>query len=122
MPEIPEDPSDEGATRWGLLMPFVCCASVGGPYHDEAFVAGVQIGTLDQMLAERAGHGGPTPQPVLLYATLEEQADLVAMRHGFVADVVGRDDGWITVAFIHGGGHDGHVCGPGTCGLAGPIE
>lgn len=33
-----------------LVMPFVVCTSEGGPYEDESFVAGWDLGTLDARL------------------------------------------------------------------------
>lgn len=74
---------DEGG--YELVMPFVSCISQGGPYEDEAFVAGFQVGGVDALLA--AGMTPPPGQPY--YRSLLPQLDLVAMRHGRTVTVEG---------------------------------
>lgn len=97
LPELPEydDRDPDNGPRWLALMPFLCVDSVNGPFDDKAFVAGVQLGWLDAELATP----GLAATSAMLYDELEEQADLVAMRHGLTTDVLWRDDGWIHVGF-----------------------
>lgn len=67
---------------YGLVMPFICCTSVGGPYDDASFVAGARMATIDHRC--ESGEAvirsfEPTP--------LVSQLDLVAMRHGYTVTV-----------------------------------
>lgn len=74
--------------RYQLVMPFVVCKSQGGPYDDTAFVAGYRLGRLEENLAPRmkAEHDIPLePADV-------QQADLIAMRHGYTLDVTRAQD------------------------------
>lgn len=59
-----------------LVMPFVACKSQGGPYTDDAFVAGYQIG---QLAAEAEALVPGRSIQAIIYTNLERQADLVAM-------------------------------------------
>lgn len=87
---------------WGLVMPFVTVASVGGPHDDEAYVAGYEMGALAVRLqmAELLG------LPVGLVTVRSEnvaQLDLLAMRFGFVmlrAGEVAEVEGWSTVELL----------------------
>jgi hypothetical protein len=91
------DPTDDG---YELVMPFVACASNGGPYDDDAFVAGYHAGQIDRSLAAVAAVGG-TELRVTTYAQLLPQLDLIAMQHGFqVASEAAEDaEGWAFVTF-----------------------
>lgn len=77
--------SDDDGAEYGLVMPFVVCASRGGPYDDAAFVAGYEMGQLAEHLRVAAAIG------VMEYrATLREaskpQVDLIAMQHDWVVE------------------------------------
>lgn len=80
--------------NYDLLMPFLPVRSKGGPYDDDAFVAGYEMGLLDMQLVSK-------PPPDLLpnraiHIENRGQADLIAMRHGFVAEFDAADvDGWV---------------------------
>jgi hypothetical protein len=81
-----------------LVMPFVSLASKGGPFDDAAFTAGYEMGLLDAELAHPYTFG-------LVYRTLRrenrEQADLIAMRHGWRAtfnDI--ESDEWVGAEFL----------------------
>lgn len=80
-----EEPSAEDVA-YELVMPFVCCTSEGGPYDDEAFVAGWECARIDSALARR---------PALYDATVREallaQLDLIAMRRGYTLDAEAYD-------------------------------
>jgi hypothetical protein len=78
------DPLDqpEGGTEYGLLFPFVVCQSQGGPYDDEAFVAGAQFGRIDQAL-QVAAVSGATRLRVTVRTDLVKQLELCGMARGF---------------------------------------
>lgn len=65
--------------EYGLVMPFVVCATNGGPYDDAAFVAGYAAGTIDYRLSTR----DPLPARSAVRTDLLPQLDLIAMRHGY---------------------------------------
>lgn len=67
-----------------LVMPFVACSSVGGPYEDEAYCAGYEMGALDATLTSSKAMG-VLPVHATIQAGNRAQADLVAMKHGLVA-------------------------------------
>ncbi len=68
--------------HYELLYPFVACASQGGPYDDDAFVAGVQVGRLDRSL-ELAAAAGADRLSATVYTTLVPQLELAAMARGW---------------------------------------
>ena len=87
-----------------LVMPFVVCASKGGPYDDQSFVAGYELGRLDTQLAMwgamEVRHWDAT-----LRTDSMPQVDLIAMRHGWTARVVCEPiEGWTDVTFDRGEG------------------
>lgn len=91
---------EEGAgeyVEYGLVMPFVTVASKGGPYDDEAYVAGYEMGILDHVLC----HLPPSAtHRVTIHEANRAQADLIAMRHGFVMHTHGDPSlGWLDVGF-----------------------
>ncbi len=75
--------------RYELVMPFLPVVSRGGPYDDEAFAAGYRMGRLDGDLAQGVDH----PRPIGVGE--REQADLIAMRHGYAARFVSERGGWL---------------------------
>ncbi|MET7713715.1 hypothetical protein [Streptomyces sp. NPDC005407] len=97
----PEDagPNDDGV-QLELVMPFVIVQSQGGPFDDDAFVAGVTCGHLDHELMVAAALGG-LPGVRYIDARLLPQVDLIAMRHGYVLELGHLDDasGWQAVQF-----------------------
>lgn len=74
--------SESEDAEYGLVMPFVVCASQGGPYEDQSFVAGWECGALDAKLAGVADVGGVTIVRHVRTASVP-QLDLIAMRYGF---------------------------------------
>lgn len=90
--------SDEYDDRepMSLVLPFVCVASVGGPYADEAFAAGWQAGTIAAKLADRR----IAVMTEMVRTPLVEQLDLVAMDAGYSTDTLDvLDDGWTHLGF-----------------------
>jgi len=71
-------PETSGA-EFGLLMPFVVCQSQGGPYEDEAFVAGFTCAFIEALMTHPLGSTIQRPVPPALLP----QLDLIAMRHGW---------------------------------------
>lgn len=79
--------------EYELIMPFVVVTSVGGPYDDDAYVAGFEMGRLDAVL-QLSSRATITHQVIMRTANVA-QADLIAMNHRWtVAQVVELDDGW----------------------------
>ena len=89
-----DEPDDTG---YELVMPFVVCQSNGGPYEDEAFVAGWELGKLDVELPAHAALGYQSLSR-LAHAGTVPQVELLAMKHGFrVKDVSEDRDGWVNI-------------------------
>jgi hypothetical protein len=74
-----DQPDDE--TQYSLVFPFTVCQSNGGPYDDDAFVAGVQFGRIDQALES----AGPAVDRMRFtaYTSLTKQLELCGMARGF---------------------------------------
>jgi len=81
---------------YGLVMPFLPVTSKGGPYDDGAYVAGFEMGRLDALLSAHvfARH------EATVHTANQEQADLIAMKHGYRMELVTGQDGWVEVEFI----------------------
>lgn len=73
----------------GLVMPFVVCASKGGPYDDLAFGAGYHAGQISSHLEDVA----PAEYEVTVRTAMVEQVDLIAMRFGYQMEVVEPESG-----------------------------
>jgi hypothetical protein len=72
-----------------LVVPFVVCRSQGGPFEDEAFVAGFQAGALDATLKAAAGLEASRVAPGFPVRTaLLPLVELLAMSRGFPSVVV----------------------------------
>ena len=74
-----DKPEPEG---YGLLYPFVCVTSKGGPYDDQAFTAGVQVGQIDRALTVALAAGADRLRATVR-TDLVEQLELVGMARGF---------------------------------------
>jgi hypothetical protein len=86
-----DQPEDDG---WHLAVPFVVCQSQGGPYDDEAFVAGFQAGQISRSLAAAKAIGADRLR-LTVRTDLVKQLDLIAMDAGFaltVAEVEETED------------------------------
>lgn len=82
---------DDGEFRYDLVMPFLPVISNGGPYDDDAFVAGYEMGLLDAQLGNSEFDQGRA-----IHAENRAQADLIAMRHGYIAEFTANDGGdWV---------------------------
>lgn len=71
--------------EYGLVMPFVAVASNGGPFDDQAYTAGYEMGQLDGQLAAAQLPGGGWVLERTVRDENQGQADLVGMKHGFAA-------------------------------------
>jgi hypothetical protein len=92
---------DHEAAEYELVMPFVACASQGGPHEDQAFVAGYRLGQLDRDLEVAALIGAPSLAIAVPPVDLP-QVDLIAMRHGWTVEAVpwvDAPDDWASVTF-----------------------
>jgi hypothetical protein len=77
------DPADEPeGDGYELVVPFIVCRSAGGPYDDEAYVAGVQAGQISQALQAAAAVGAVEAR-FTVYTTLVKQLELIGMSRGF---------------------------------------
>ncbi|MGE3795121.1 MAG: hypothetical protein AB7I38_14500 [Dehalococcoidia bacterium] len=82
--------SDHEDASYGLVMPFVATTSNGGPFDDQAFVAGYECGSIDMALHVLAPIGATVSRWV--HPELLPQLDLIAMRHGRQVYVGDEDD------------------------------
>jgi hypothetical protein len=82
MTEPEPTPDLEWETGYELLYPFIVCKTHGGPYDDDTFVAGVQVGWVDRTLATAAALG-ITPVAFTARTVLLKQLELVGMAHDF---------------------------------------
>jgi hypothetical protein len=92
---------DEASADFGLVMPFVVCESNGGPYADEAFVAGARFGRWAELLKlQPAAHREYEP------AGLVPQLDLLAMHNHYTMTTEPWDDdtSWVLVTMSIGAG------------------
>ena len=78
-----------------MELPFVSIKSKGGPYDDESFAAGFEMGTLDVIL------GTPYLQihTMAIHTTNVKQADLIAMHYDCKMEIESEEDEWSTVTF-----------------------
>lgn len=80
--------------EYTLVMPFVTCQSNGGPHEDSAYVAGFEMGSLAAVMATYTTFRmGPIPEfETTIHAANQPQADLIAMKYGYVAEFAEIDD------------------------------
>lgn len=79
-------------------MPYVVCASVGGPYDDASFVAGIRMQSISERMERDAEQEFQSWEPV----DLVPQLDLIAMMHGYTMESVpweDHPDEWSLVTF-----------------------
>ena len=90
--------ADEERHDYSLVMPFIACRSQGGPYDDEAFVAGFHLGQIHAVLDR-----GITEEYSSVEATaLVPQLDLLAMSRGCILAhrPWDEDPKWSFVTFV----------------------
>jgi hypothetical protein len=88
MSSINDDADEFG---YDLVMPFLPVQSNGGPHDDAAYVAGYEMGLLDAQLSQSHFDQGRA-----IHGENREQADLIAMRHGYLGEFTNDSgDGWV---------------------------
>lgn len=104
MPDRAEIGDEE--PEMSLVMPFVVCASNGGPYDDQAFVAGVVFAQHQALLEHAHPEDGRTVVTTFpVYPALVPQLDLLAMAHGYrlhSEPVPGAAGEWTSVSYRPG--------------------
>jgi hypothetical protein len=90
-----------------MVLPFVVVKSKGGPYDDDAFVAGYQCGLIDKQLEIAAATNAQGVLEPIVRRALLPQLELHGMRHGFPVLKVGDANGgnpdlaeWCWVSFL----------------------
>lgn len=99
------DEKDHDA-EYGLVTPFVVCTSVGGPYDDDSFVAGIRLGLWQSLLKlQPSEHANYEP------AALVPQLDLLAMQNGYrmISEPYEESPNWVLVTMTRGGEIDDHI-------------
>lgn len=92
-------PSDD-ETEYALVMPFVVCQSEGGPYEDQAFTAGWELGVLAERLSTLAAKPGVVHIATVRTPSLP-QVDLLAMKEGWTLETFQEEADWTTVRLRH---------------------
>lgn len=90
----------EGANgpTWSLDIPFVVVESVGGPFNDDAYVAGWEAAMVNYALGSR--HIVVTT--MMVHEANLKQLDIIAMAKGYNMDELARYEeapGWVQVGF-----------------------
>lgn len=90
------------AGSYDLVMPFVTCKSNGGPHDDTAYVAGFEMGALDANLGN-ARAMGVLATHTMIHAANREQADLIAMKHGYSAKFTDIEESpdWLHLTLVY---------------------
>lgn len=105
LPDEADDP--EG---YSLVMPFVVVASRGGPFDDQAYAAGWEMGAIEVRLQMACLLGLGLPHVTVLRSNLP-QIELLAMKHGLLitenewpdyVDAIVTDT-WAFLSFSQGG-------------------
>lgn len=79
-------------TTWGLIVPFVVVESKGGPYNDQAFTAGYEMGIADMRCRIGNEAGANDLRFPIVRTDCLPQLDLIAMHHGYTMHVHPADD------------------------------
>lgn len=87
--------SDESEAEQEIVMPFVNVVSKGGQLDDFAFACGWEAGVLDVSLAFSA----QDKVRITIHKVNTQQADLIAMRHGWIMAILNETDNWTQVLF-----------------------
>lgn len=89
-------------SEYEMVMPFVTVTSKGGPHDDESYVAGYAMGVLDAQILVASTINATVTRDIPVSS--RPQADLIAMRYGYVTDVKGTDEfpDWVVMTFKPG--------------------
>lgn len=74
---------------YGLVMPFAVCASNGGSYEDEPFVAGFRLGEIRERVRRDNAWSGLVREDDI------PQLDLIAMERDLTMRCDDAGDGWV---------------------------
>jgi hypothetical protein len=99
MPDHTDRPETDG---YDLVMPFIVCQTNGGPYDDDAFVAGFQAGEIDQALKTASTVRAAKVHFAMVHTALLPQLELIAMHRGFPKVLAEQTEGyeeWADVTF-----------------------
>lgn len=101
--DLDQPDPDEGS--YGLVMPFVVVESAGGPYDDDAFVAGWAAGAIDRTLQLMADEAAVWELTFTVRTDLLPQLELIGMRHQFpvMRSVVTEVPEWSSVIYARTG-------------------
>lgn len=95
------DPADDSeAAVASLVMPFVVVQSEGGPFDDESYSAGYEMGHMWCFLQMVTGMNDIRNIDLMVRSANVPQADLVAMHFGYVTEVKpcpGMEDEWSAI-------------------------
>lgn len=94
---------DNGEAAWAPVMPFLPVTSKGGPFDDQAYVAGYEMGLLCRALSDE---DATEPISQVILSANVGQADLLAMRFGWHLEAVfPADDGtWTAIELLRAEG------------------
>lgn len=84
------EPDDIHEQTYELVYPFIHTKSHGGPYEDEAFVAGFHCGRIERLMAIASNLGQPCEFEA--YYSLYGQIDLMAAHHGYTVECRRTDE------------------------------
>lgn len=89
--------SEHEHTYYGLAFPFVVCTSQDGPWDDQAFVQGVNLGVLIQRMEY-----GEDDAIAYVNPDLVRQIDLAAMHFGYTMGTDSWDEHNTLVTLVRG--------------------
>jgi hypothetical protein len=99
--QLRKEPRASGTVNEAVLvMPFVTVFSRGGPHDDASYVAGWEMGGLNAELE----HARVISLERLIHTENAAQADLIAMRYGYRAEIEPTHvDGWSSLRLTRSG-------------------
>lgn len=100
-----DDLDQPESEKYELAVPFIVCQSQGGPFDDDAFVAGFQCGEVDKALTVAAAANATAVRFPTARTALVKQFELLAMNRGYpIMDVTESEEfpQWCDVLFWGG--------------------
>lgn len=91
---------DDSEINWVTFMPFINVKSAGGKFDDSSFCAGFEMGSLDCRLFQASAIPAENFFMTLIVDN-ESQADLIAMKHGYIIEqkIIDQSGFWMTCLF-----------------------
>jgi hypothetical protein len=89
---------------YGMVLPFVVVASKGGPFDDDAYVAGFEAGQMFESLSHIRMHSPDIYMKLAMpvHAANRDQLDLIAMHYGLTAKFTEVADDWLALTLSAG--------------------